>query len=131
MLTTASWTRSLSVEEFRTVLLEVWREACRHIEISRSTETIAMLLAKEVPIAQVRVVQIDPARNCLETVAVGTPSTDSVPHDARSECSAGQMELLLAWCKLGKVSHGSRARGGELASLLPPGVESGRAGRSA
>ena len=111
------------MEEFRTVLLDVWREACRHIEIGRSTETIAALLAQEVPIAQVRVVEIDPARNCLETVAVGPPSTDGRPGDARSECSAGQMELLLAWCKLGKVSHGNRARGGELARLVPPGVE--------
>jgi transcriptional regulator with GAF, ATPase, and Fis domain len=111
------------VEEFRTVLLDVWREACREIEISRSTETIAALLAQQVPIAQVRVVQIDPGRNCLETVAVGTPSTDGLPAEVRSECTAGQMELLLAWCRLGKVSHGNRARGGELACLAPPGVE--------
>jgi transcriptional regulator with GAF, ATPase, and Fis domain len=34
------------------------------------------------------------------------------------------MELLLAWCKLGRVSHGNRARGGELASLAPTGIES-------
>ena len=111
------------MDEYRTVLLEVWREACRHIDISRSTETIALLLAKEVPIAEVRVVQIDPARNCVETVAVGAAAADGLPSDARIECSDGQMELLLAWCKLGKVSHGRRARGGELASLLPPGVE--------
>ncbi len=49
------------MEEFRTVLLDVWREACRHIEISQSTETIAAMLAKHVPIAQVLVRQIDPA----------------------------------------------------------------------
>ncbi len=111
------------MDEFRTVLLDVWREACRHIEISRSTETIAALLAQQVPIAEVRVVQIDPARNCVETVALGAPSTNGLPRDARSECTAGQMELLLAWCKLGKISHGNRARGGELASLVPPGVQ--------
>ncbi len=77
------------MDEYRTVLLEVWREACRHIDISRSTETIALLLAKEVPIAEVRVVQIDPARNCVETVAVGAAVADGLPSDARIECSDG------------------------------------------
>ena len=111
------------MEEFRTVLLDVWREACRQSEISRSTETITAILARQVPIAQVRVVEIDPARNCLETVAAGVPSTDGRPAEVRSECTAGQMELLLAWCKLGKVSHGNRARGGELTLLVPPGID--------
>ncbi len=44
MARSLSNTRESAVEEFRTVLLDVWREACRHIEISRSTETIAALL---------------------------------------------------------------------------------------
>ena len=33
--------RLTDVIDFRTVLLDVWREACRHIEISVSIETIA------------------------------------------------------------------------------------------
>ena len=58
------------MEEFRTVLLDVWREACRHIEISHSTETIAAILAQtgaDRPGAGgARSIR---RGNCLETVA--------------------------------------------------------------
>ena len=85
------------MEEFRSVLLDVWREACRHIEISQSTETIAAMLAEHLPIAQVLVRQIDPARGCLETVAMGvalpagpgaTPAGNA-PRRKWSSCSPG------------------------------------------
>ena len=32
--------------KFQVVLLNVWREACRHIEITQSTETIAAMLVR-------------------------------------------------------------------------------------
>ena len=34
----------MGMEGYQNVLLAVWREACRHIEITQSTETIAGLL---------------------------------------------------------------------------------------
>ena len=106
------------MQEFRSVLLDVWREACRHIEIGQSTDTIATLLAAHVSIAQIQVRQIDPSRCCLETIAQGPGTSSAMPIEARSECTAAQMELLLAWCKLGRVSHG-KSGGGELAAIVP------------
>jgi hydrogenase-4 transcriptional activator len=57
----------------RSVLVDVWREACRHIEIQESTQTIARILAKLGPIRQLLVRSIDRSRNCLETVANRIP----------------------------------------------------------
>ena len=111
------------MEEFRAVLLDVWREACRHIEITQSTETIAAMLAEHLPIAQVLVREIDAAKGCLETVAMGVASPDGPGTDARRECSAAEMEFMIAWCKMGRVVHGRRSRRAELATVVPPGVE--------
>jgi transcriptional regulator with GAF, ATPase, and Fis domain len=111
------------VEEFRTVIFDVWREACRHIEIGQSTETIAALLAEHLPIAQVQVRQIDPARQLIETVAIGPSASEYATSDGRTECSPGQLELLLAWCKLGKATRGNRRRGGELELIVPPAID--------
>ena len=113
------------MDKFRAVLLDVWREACRHIEISQSTETIAAMLVRHMPVDQVIIRQLDPQRSCLETVAVGSAGTHrSVPH-ARSECSTAEIERLAAWCERGEVAHlppGSVARA-EWPLLVPDGVE--------
>src|SRR5690554_5600268 len=36
---------AMSADRFHELLLDVWREACRHIEIEASTRTIARILA--------------------------------------------------------------------------------------
>ena len=43
------------MQRFRQILLEVWREACRHIEIGESTLTIARLLSRQLPLAQIKI----------------------------------------------------------------------------
>ena len=54
----------MPMEKFQTVLLNVWQEACRHIEISESTETISAILAKHMPIRQILVRRIDCQHPC-------------------------------------------------------------------
>ena len=39
------------MDELQSILLRVWREACRHIEIGQSTETIASSLLRWLPLA--------------------------------------------------------------------------------
>ena len=95
------------MDPFRELLLDIWREACRHIEISRSTAAVAGFLAPHIPIERILVRRIDPQRNCLETVAVGPLAAGQEIRDARSECRPGQMEATLCWCRAGDVFHGS------------------------
>jgi len=49
----------LAVDRYRDVLLEVWREACRHIEIAESTATIDRIIARHLPISALLVRRID------------------------------------------------------------------------
>ena len=113
------------MERFRTVLLNVWQEACRHIEITESTETISAILRQHMPINQVLVRRIDREHSCLETVAVGSAASEDFQADARTECSPSQMKKLLAWCRRGEVSQrGKRTLlSGELAITVPAGIE--------
>ncbi len=113
------------MEKFRVVLLNVWREACRHIEIGQATETIADMLVPEMPIDRVLVERIDRQRSCLETVAAGRADADDALRGHRPECTTAQMERLLAFCRRGKVEH-RRARSaldGVMRLVVPPGID--------
>jgi transcriptional regulator with GAF, ATPase, and Fis domain len=109
--------------QYRELLLDVWREACRHIEITRSTGAIAGFLAPHLPIERILVRRIDPQRNCVETVAAGPLPADRGPCDARNECQPAQMEAILRWCRAGKVARRDGAAGPLPAAILPGPIE--------
>ncbi len=110
------------MEQSQQVLLKVWQEACRHIEIGQSTANIAAMLACHVPVEQVLVRRIDSIRSGLETVAAGFSESSghrvtrdhpdlpvsengTVPYGPRTNCSPAELQSLLQWCRRGKVSH--------------------------
>ena len=87
------------MEEFQATLTGLWREACRHIEISESAATIAKLLGEHMPIGQLLVRRVDSHRSCVETAAVGFAAPDYLLPDARSQCSAAKIEEVSRWCR--------------------------------
>lgn len=107
------------------VIVEIWREVCRHLEIHESTRTITGMLAKHVPIGQVLIRRIDRERSCLETVAVGSPLPDYLLPEARTQCSEGQLAELLAWCRLEEIARrvNERSDCDPFAVVVPPGVD--------
>ncbi|HUT88055.1 MAG TPA: sigma 54-interacting transcriptional regulator [Thermoguttaceae bacterium] len=113
------------MEKFRAVLLNVWREACRHIEITESTERIAAMLTRDMPIDGVLVRCIDRQRPCLETVATGPAAPHPTQPEIRTECTASQMKRVLSWWASGRMA--SRGKGatlrGELRVIVPPGID--------
>lgn len=111
------------MEQFQSVLLNVWQEACRHIEIGQATATIAAMLVEHIPVEQVLVRRIDTARSCMETVGVGLAGSHRHLPDARTDCSAAELESLRAWCRGGKVAH---RRDGDASLAKPLTLVSGR-----
>jgi len=113
------------MERFQSVLLKVWREACRHIEIDRSAGTIAPMLLNDIPIDQLFVRRIDPQRSFIETVALGLPGVDRGVRDARTECPAAEMTRLLAWCRRAEVAQPAEpaSRRGPWKPAIPPGID--------
>lgn len=74
-----SHTTGESMERYAPVLLDVWRECCRHIEIEESLARGAALLADRLPFEWIVVRRLDAGRGVVETAATagrrpGTPA---------------------------------------------------------
>ena len=109
---------------FRTVLLEVWQEACRHIEIPESCGTIARLLGRHLPLEFLLVRRLDAAHASLDTVAIGQPVAGPFHATPKRQLTPAKLERLKQWGAAGGVSHGrARQRAGDLAVLVPEEVE--------
>jgi transcriptional regulator with GAF, ATPase, and Fis domain len=113
------------MERFAPLLLDIWREVCRHIRIGESLERVAPILSRRLPAEVVLVRTLEPARSCLETVAEGECRPGGPrPNRAKTECSATDLERLLVWCHRGEVVRlPVRSAQRRLPSLLPGGLE--------
>src|SRR5512139_92470 len=102
------------------LLLTIWREACRHIEIAESTATLAPILAEHLPLDALIVRRFDPASAAIDTVAVGGRRVVDAA-STRTVVSPAQMNRLLAWARSGQIVDSTTApRRGELALVVPP-----------
>lgn len=70
------------------LLLKVWAEACRHIEIGESAATIGAILAQRLPVQRVLIRRLDPTQSSIETVAEYAPHAGAPPLEGRTRCSA-------------------------------------------
>jgi hydrogenase-4 transcriptional activator len=86
-------------------LLQVWREACRHIEIAEATETIAALLAGQLPLHSLLVYRLSPASRAVEVAARGGAEAGG---DPRVILPSDHMRRLLAWCREGTPARAAR-----------------------
>ena len=95
------------MEKFQSVLLAVWQEACRHIEITEMARNIAPLLVHDIPIDQILIRRIDPGEGCLHTVARGFPEAQHCQLESHSNCPDRLQQELRTWCAGGTVAHSS------------------------
>jgi hydrogenase-4 transcriptional activator len=112
------------MQKFMPLLLNVWREACRHIEIAESVARMAPVLVQRLPVDLVVVRRLDLKRSCLETVATGLCRSVPAPGRARTDCKPEDVERILSWCRKGTVirSHARDIRN-RLPGVLPAGLE--------
>ncbi|MBK9119232.1 MAG: sigma-54-dependent Fis family transcriptional regulator [Phycisphaerales bacterium] len=80
-----------------TLLLAVWREACRHSEVHVCTAQIVRLLAAQLPVAQLIVRRLNLSQSILETVAAASIHTGAIP-PGRTDLSPEDLRQFLAWC---------------------------------
>lgn len=110
---------------FDSVLLGVWREACRHIELHESTASIARMLTRYLPIQRIIVREIDIGRSCLETVAARLHARPATPYDGRTDLAPGEMKKLLVWSERQELTAVGWPPSGldPLRKLVPSSVE--------
>jgi transcriptional regulator with GAF, ATPase, and Fis domain len=105
--------------------LDVWREICRHIEISESAERALPLLRRRLPLALLFVRRIDPERGCVETVAQTPVAGSDRSGSIRTSCVGEDLDLLLRWCRQGRVT---RASAQEALRVAPGAIPDGLLG---
>jgi len=106
------------MDDFRVLLLDVWREACRHIEIDESTATIAGLLASRMPIEGITLLAFDWQRARLVTRAraLGHATGRGVTFDGA--VSAAEMERLQHWADHEQILRVPQVANDAVARLL-------------
>ncbi len=81
------------MEKFYSVLLNVWREACRNIELSEFTPLITSLLQKNLELDQILVKRVFFESRITETVAIGFPGKE-LEFTRRHDCSDMETKRL-------------------------------------
>jgi hypothetical protein len=111
-------------EKFEALMMRVWREACRHIELPESTATITGLLRDDLPIGSLLVRQFDFSGQVVKTLAIGQFDEAYRPALTDSGSSRVKWERLLAWASTGELLRSpANRRSGEMAILIPDGLE--------
>jgi transcriptional regulator with GAF, ATPase, and Fis domain len=106
------------------LLIAVWREVCRHLEIGESVETLAPLLAKQMTMSILLIRRLDAERSLLDTVAEGSRDGAPPPALKKTELAPGRMAPLLAWFRRGRVFHvGDGDTPRDLWGAVPAGLD--------
>ena len=111
------------MEKFHKLLLGVWREACRHIEITESAATVAGMLLETMPLQCLLVRRLNIQHSSLETIAWG-PNGSLTPPAAETVFSPPKFQRLLQWARSGTIAHSHGARRiSEIALAAPEEIE--------
>src|SRR4051794_18402185 len=111
------------MDRFSLVLLDVWREAGRHIEIHESASNIARLLAEHLPLARLFVRRLEAAPHAIETIAVGQIDHAATPPMGKTILTSARFKRLMAWGREGTVLHATADdKSGDLATMVPAEV---------
>jgi hydrogenase-4 transcriptional activator len=103
------------------LLLQVWREACLHLELNDSVGRIARIVADHAAADLLVIRQVDVTRSALETVAVGACRADAAASiHARTECQGAIMRELVAWCRGNAIIGGPVPSSNTLLQTLTP-----------
>lgn len=112
------------LERSQQLLLDVWREACRHIELSESTATIASLIREDLPLEVLLVRQFDFSNRTVKTLAVGQSSPSGSCLGADNVASSAKWDRLITWASTGKLSRTpTNRRSGEMGLVVPESLE--------
>ena len=97
----------MGIDSTRELLLDVWREVCRHIAIDESVARVTPLLVPQLPLEEILVRQIDAERGVLDTVAVGLVRAAPNHLGAKTQCGPHDLARIIAWCHQGKLLRGA------------------------
>ena len=108
----------------RDLLSEVWREACRHIEIEESAAAIATTIAAHLPLQALFVLRVDAGGKMVEPLAAGNAQRSFKGSPRTVTLATAPWRKLTAWLRSGEVIDAGESHGdGWLRAILPAGLD--------
>lgn len=102
--------------------LEVWREACRHIEIDDALARLVPLMTRRFHQELILIRRVELDRGRLDTVATGPASRLDTPLRARTDCTPEEVAALTRWFRAEPVLHARAGTEDLLEVLAVPGI---------
>jgi hydrogenase-4 transcriptional activator len=106
------------------LLLDAWREVCRHLDIDESIRLLAPRIAEAIPVDRVVARRLDAPRARIDTVAIGDVNAGSEPPPARTLLAPEEVEQVRRWAAAGEVTVWRRGESDPLREILAPGRSS-------
>lgn len=104
------------------LLLDVWREACRHIEINEFTATVADTLLRHLPIKQVIVRRFELGQSDFVTLAAAPLIRSARLAEDRCHLGKRDSRRFLDWAAAGKCTHSGTSEADLLRLIWPLGA---------
>ena len=102
------------------LLLEVWREVGRHLELPDLMQRLFTRLKDALPISMLVVRRVDVAAGCIETVAACLDDNQPPPTRTRTDSTSARLQALATWCRAGSAVQGrDEIASSDLTPLLP------------
>ena len=103
----------MPVDDVSRVVTEVWREACRHIELESAVTAIAKTIAAHGPFRAAAVICPDHATRMMEARAVGWVGRRAEVAACTSPLDGTAWQKLLRWLRDGDLVHTTTAAGSD------------------
>jgi hydrogenase-4 transcriptional activator len=109
--------------QYNQLLLDVWREACRHIEIAEAIDLITPLILDQLPLDRLLLRIVEVERGTVDTIAAADRDQNHPASRLRTEGTVGAIDQLLQWCRRGEILRDTAdAVQRRLPGLLPEGT---------
>ncbi|WP_459557307.1 sigma-54 interaction domain-containing protein [Lacunimicrobium album] len=110
--------------ESQRLLLDIWQEACKHIEIGDFARTVRPILSRLFPLGSLLIRRFDRSHRTVLTVAMSSnTSTDTATED-RQSLSIDETEQLARWIANSRVLRRGKRLTGHLGLILPEHIKS-------
>ena len=111
------------MDDVSRVVAEVWREACRHIELESAATAIARTIAAHGPFRAVAVLCADATARTVETRVIGWVGRRGAVAPATPPLGVSAWQKLAKWLRDGDLVHATPADAAEWRAALPPGLD--------
>lgn len=104
------------------LLLEVWRDAARNLEIGEFVRRVAPAISRRVEFDRIYLRRIERERPRVETLATaeGARQSTRAASRARSDRTPAELERLLVWCRSQRLLRSGVAADAELLGWIVP-----------